>query len=138
MDERPISDYTFEQFLNEEKLMGSKCLPCDRIFVPPRALCPQCHRLETEWSEMQGRGVLVAFTSISVGPPLMHKEGHNRKNPYCSGVVELTEGPRVVGRIEGIDALNPINIKIGIPLKVKFLHRGANENPNTVLAFTLL
>ena len=54
------------------------------------------------------------------------------------GVVELTEGPRVVGRIEGIDALNPINIKIGIPLKVKFLHRGANENPNTVLAFTPL
>ena len=34
MQERPMSDYWFEQFLNEEKLMGSKCTECGALFAP--------------------------------------------------------------------------------------------------------
>ena len=138
MEEKPMSDHTFEQFLNEDKLMGSRCTACDTLFVPPRAICPQCHRSEMEWVEMEGTGKLAAFTTISIGPPSMIEEGHDRNNPYCSGVVKLAEGPRVVGRIEGVDTLTPENIEIGTPLKVKFLHRGTDENPTTVLAFAPL
>ena len=51
---------------------------------------------------MKGAGRLVALTSISIGPPAMQMEGFNRNNPYCTGVVELDEGPRVVARIEDV------------------------------------
>ena len=135
MEDRPMSDYGFELFLNEEKLMGSRCIGCGALFVPPRAICIKCHRSEMEWAEMTGTGTLAAFTAIAIGPPSMVEEGYDRNNPYCSGAVELAEGPRVVARIEGVDTLNPENIKIGTPLKVKFLHRGAGENLTTVLAF---
>ena len=138
MAERPMSDYWFEQFLNEEKLMGSRCITCGALFVPPRAVCIECHHSEMEWVEMKGTGELAAFTCIAIGPPSMIEEGYNRNNPYCSGVVKLVEGPRVVARIEGLDVLNPENIRIGTPLKVKFLHRGAGENLTTSLAFTSL
>ena len=37
----------------------------------------------------------------------MVEEGYDRNNPYCSGAVELVEGPRVVARIEGVDTLHP-------------------------------
>jgi len=88
-----------------------------------------------EWVEMKGEGRLAAFTCISVGPPFMIAEGYDRKHPYISGVVELEEGGRVDARIEGVDASQPEDIKIGVPLRVRFLHRGEGENIKTYLVF---
>ena len=136
MAERPINDYGFEQFLSEGKLMGSTCNGCKTLYVPPRSLCPGCRHSEMEWTETAGEGRLAAFTSISIGTPAMIKDGYDRNNPYCSGAVELVEGARVVARIEGVDALRPETIEVGMPLKVRFLHQGVGENRKTVLSFT--
>ena len=136
MAEKPINDYGFEQFLNEGKLMGSRCSACETLYVPPRSLCPQCRRSDMEWAEMAGEGTLVAFTSISIGTPAMIKEGYDRNNPYCSGAVELVEGARVVARIEDVDSLHPETIEVGMPLRVKFLNKGTDDNRTTVLAFS--
>ena len=135
MADKPINDYQFEWFLEEEKLMGARCTGCKTLFVPPRAICAKCHGSEMEWMETRGEGQLVAFTCISIGPPAMVEEGYDRNNPYCSGAVELAEGPRVVARIEGVDTLHPETIKIGMPVKAAFLHQGAGENRKTVLGF---
>jgi len=88
-----------------------------------------------EWIEMKGKGKLAAFTCIAIGPPLMAKEGYDRKHPYVSGVVELEEGLKVVARIEGVDGSKPETIKIGTPLQVEFLHRGKGSNLTTFLTF---
>ena len=84
---------------------------------------------------MEGSGRLVAVTSISIGPPAMQEEGFNRENPYCTGVVKLDEGPRVVARIVGVDARNPDSIEIGVPVTAVYLHRGDGEDRKTQLAF---
>ena len=135
MEERPFSDISYEQFLNEEKLMGSKCQKCGALYAPPRPICIKCYGTEMEWVEMKGKGKLAAFTCIAVGPPFMIEEGYDRKHPYVSGVVELEEGTKVDARIEEIDGGKPETIKIGTPLTVKFLHRGEGENLKTFLAF---
>lgn len=135
MEGRPFSDISYEQFLNEEKLMGSRCTGCGALFVPPRPICIKCHGSGMEWVEMKGEGNLKAFTCIAVVPPFMMEEGYDRKHPYCSGVVELEEGARVVARIEEVDANDPENIQVGMPLTAKFLHRGEGENARTFLAF---
>ncbi len=135
MEERPITNASYEQFLNEEKLMGSRCKKCGSLFLPPRPICIKCFSREMEWVEMKGEGKLVAFTCVAVGPPFMIQEGYDRKHPYVSGVVELKEGVRIDGRIEGVDGTKPETIKIGMPLKVEFLHRGEGEKRRTFLAF---
>ena len=135
MENRRFNDISYEQFLNEEKLMGTRCKNCNELFLPPRPICIKCHSAEMEWVEMVGQGTLSAFTCIAIGPPFMTEEGYNRKNPYCSGVVELEEGVRVDARIEGVDTNNPENIKVGMPLSAKFLHRGGKETLRTFLAF---
>jgi uncharacterized OB-fold protein len=61
--------------------------------------------------------------------------GYDREHPYCSGVVGLEEGVKIDARIEGVDPSKPETIKIGMPLKVKFLHRGEGEKMQTYLAF---
>jgi uncharacterized OB-fold protein len=84
------------------------------------------------WEQMSGKGQLSAFTCIAIGPAFMRAEGYDRHNPYCSGVVELEEGASVDARIEGVDPKKPENINVGMPLRVKFLHRGEQQ---TYLAF---
>jgi uncharacterized OB-fold protein len=136
MEERPFSDISYHQFLNEEKLMGSRCRNCGALFLPPRSICTKCHGADMEWVEMKGRGKLAAFTCIAVGPPFMIDEGYDRTHPYCSGVAELEEGVKIVARIEGVDTTKPETIKIGTPLTVRYLHRGDEENMKTYLAFS--
>jgi uncharacterized OB-fold protein len=135
MEERPFNDISYEQFLCEDKLVGSRCQECGSLFVPPRSICIKCHGSEMEWVEMRGKGRLAAFTCIAIGPPFMRKEGYDRQYPYVSGVVELEEGARVVARIEGVDGSKPETIRIGTRLKVEFLHRGEGANATTFLAF---
>ena len=135
MEERSFSDISYKQFLNEEKLMGSRCKKCEALFLPPRPICIKCHSSEMEWVEMKGTGKLIAFTCIAIGPPFMIAEGFDRKHPYCSGVVELEEGVRTDARIEGVDTNKPEDIKVGMPLNAKFLHRGGEEILRTFLAF---
>jgi hypothetical protein len=135
MSPRPFCDIAFNQYLAEEKLMGSECTGCGSRFVPPRPMCPVCFRAAMQWVEISGRGRLVAFTCISIPPPFMRAQGFHRKNPYVSGVVELEEGGRVDARIEGVDPLQPETIRIGMPMKARFLHRREAEPPETYLAF---
>jgi len=135
MEERPFTDLSYEQFLNEEKIMGSRCKKCQALYLPPRPICIKCFGDEMEWVEMKGKGKLVAFTCIGVGPPFMTEEGFDRNNPYCSGVVELEEQVRIDARIEGFDNTKPETIKVGTPVTVEFLHRGEGENLRTFPAF---
>jgi len=135
MEAKNISDISYKQYLDEEKLMGSKCKKCGALFTPPRPICIECYGTDMEWVQMKGKGKLAAFTCITVGPPFMIEEGYNRKNPYCVGVVELEEGTRVDARIEGVDPLQPETIKVGTPLGIKFLHREKDNKPITYLAF---
>ncbi len=132
---RPVNDHSFERYLAEEKLMGARCRACGSLFVPPRSLCPRCYGTCMEWERMQGTGALAGFTSIAIGPRFMSEEGYGRDNPYCTGVVELREGARVVARIEGVDPRAPETLAVGMPVKVKFLHRGGPDGARTFLAF---
>ncbi len=133
--EREFTSASFNEFLGEKKLMASKCTKCGALYLPPRPLCIKCFGTEMEWAEMKGKGKLAAFTTIAIAPTLMIEEGYGRDNPYCTGVVELEEGPKISARILGVDAKKPEEIKIGTPLAVDFVERGEGEGKRTFLAF---
>jgi uncharacterized OB-fold protein len=136
MASRAFSAASFDQFLGEHKLAGSRCTACGAAYLPPRAICPACKGEEMEWVELSGRGRLAAFTSIFVGPSAMVAQGYDRNNPYVSGIVALEEGPSVSARILGLDARHPDLSWIGTPMAVEFVDRGEGEKRSTVLAFT--
>ncbi len=85
--------------------------------------------------EMKGMGRLASYTVITVPPPLMVEEGFDRNTPYCSGVVELVEGPKVIARILGLDLDRPEQIQIGTPLLVEFVEAEHAVRMKTFLAF---
>ncbi len=135
MNEKPFNDTSYEEFLNEMKIMGSKCKKCGSLAFPPRPICISCFGREMEWMRFKGTGKLAAFTCITVAPPSMAKEGFNRTNPYIVGVVELDEGVKTVARIVGMDAKKPEQIEVGTPLRAEFLRKEEGNERNTLLAF---
>ncbi len=130
-----FTSVVFNRFLSEHKLMGARCRKCGALYLPPRAICPQCHGDQLEWVALSGRGKLAAFSSIFVGPSALQAEGFDRTNPYCAGIVELDEGVKISARVLGVDAKNPANIAIGTRLTIEFIDRGEGEQQKTVLAF---
>ena len=121
----PFTAASFDKFCAEKKLMASKCQKCGTLSLPPRPLCLKCHSTDIEWQQLKGKGKLVAFTVIGVGPWTMIKEGYDREHPYCSGIIELEEGPRIATQILGVDVKNPQNIKVGTPVTADFVERGS-------------
>jgi uncharacterized OB-fold protein len=124
---RLFSSASFDQYINEYKLMAARCTQCGGTYIPPRAICPKCHSDQLEWVESSGKGSLAAFTVIYNGPTFMLKQGFGRTRPYISGIVMLDEGTCISARITGIDPTRPDLIKIGTPLMVDFVEFGESE-----------
>jgi uncharacterized OB-fold protein len=137
MSEREFTSAAFQRFLSEHKLMGSQCQSCGALYLPPRPLCTACHDEDMAWTEMSGRGRLLAFTTIHIAPTIMIEAGYGRDNPYCTGVVQLEEGPAISAQILGVDAAHPESIAIGTTLQVAFVAReaGPGGETRTYLAF---
>jgi uncharacterized OB-fold protein len=125
MKEIPFTIASFDNFLTERKLMASMCTSCGALWLPPRPICLKCKGDEMEWKEMGCKGTLVAFTVIGVGPMPMIDAGYGRDNPYCVGIVEVEEGPRIGAQILGVDVAHPDKIKIGTQVTADFVERGS-------------
>jgi uncharacterized OB-fold protein len=65
----------------------------------------------------------------------MIEAGYGRKNPYCTGIVQLDEGPNISAQITGVDPAAPEQITIGMRVQVAFVLRGEGEDERTYLAF---
>ena len=131
----PFTHHSFQQFLNEGKLMASRCSVCQRTYLPVRGLCPKCGGSSLEWVEMAGTGKLAAYTSVFVGPSFMNAEGFGRDHPYLTGIVELDEGPRISARLTGMDAKKADQIASGTGLVFSTIEIGEGENSYSQLAF---
>ncbi len=112
-------DNTYQAYLHEGHLMGTRCAGCGAAFFPPRAVCPECGSSRLEWVELPREGQLAAFTVIHVPPTSLAAEGFDRAHPYCVGIVDLGNGVRASARILGVDVNHPETIAIGLPLTLE-------------------
>ncbi len=87
------SDYA--ESLKEGKLLGLKCNDCGTYITPPKLVCVNCMSENLMKVEMSGKGEIKTFTIIRVPP-----EGFQSNNMIA--LVELEEGPWMMGNIEGI------------------------------------
>ncbi len=91
---------TFKQYsdaLKEDRLMGLKCKVCGSITVPPKMACRNCASFEIEPMAMKGTGKIRTYTSVFVP-----SEGRETECPYIIAMVELDEGPWIMGNLKGV------------------------------------
>jgi scaffold protein (connect acetoacetyl-CoA thiolase and HMG-CoA synthase) len=110
-----IEPFTIEQFykfLGEQRLMAGKCLKCGKIHLPPRPLCDNCYSQEFKWVQVSGKGKLLTYTVIHIAP-----EQFQELTPYAVGIVELHNGLKIPGMIQGTIQEH---LKIGMELTLDF------------------
>jgi uncharacterized OB-fold protein len=125
----------FNNYLKAHRLMGSRDISTGEMFLPPRPLNPSDFSTDMDWIEFSGKGELRAFTSIYINSTLMTEAGFNRSNPCVVGIIKTAEGPSISALVVGLNGTNPQTLKIGTPLKVKFIDQGEGDARKTLLAF---
>lgn len=74
-----------------------RCASCGHHQHPPRWRCPTCGSLDLVWEPSPGRGVLFSWTVTHRAVDFVW----GAVVPYATVVVQLDEGPRVVGGWDG-------------------------------------
>jgi len=106
---------TFKEFnkaLKRGKLLGLKCHDCGKFTCPPKMACQECGSTDLDIAELSGSGKVVTFT-VSYVP----SEGREAEVPYTTVMVELDEGPWLMGNLTDIDP-NRVTMEI-VGKKVK-------------------
>ncbi|MFC2002641.1 Zn-ribbon domain-containing OB-fold protein [Chloroflexota bacterium] len=108
---------TFKEFneaLKNDKLLGLKCQQCGNINVPPKMVCGKCVSTDMEVVELGDKGKIQTFTTINVA-----SEGREAEVPYTIVMVELDEGPWVMGNLGSVDHKSTSMELIGKTVKMK-------------------
>ncbi len=87
----------YSEALKNNKLLGLKCQSCNAITVPPKMVCRQCTGSDLEITELKGLGKIRTFTTVNVA-----SEGREPECPYIIVMVELDEGPWIMGNLNSI------------------------------------
>ncbi|WP_396445239.1 Zn-ribbon domain-containing OB-fold protein [Actinomadura sp.] len=102
----------FWEGLRRGVLLLPRCEACRTFFFYPRALCPSCGSRRLTWEESSGRGTLYTFC--------MHFRsqvpGLQSATPFATCLVDLAEGPRVMGYLLGVPE-DPELIECGVPVR---------------------
>jgi uncharacterized OB-fold protein len=110
--EPPVTPLTapFWDATRERRLLVQWCLDCDTSVFYPREVCPGCLGTHLEWREASGNGTLYSFTVNHLSPDPIGGDG-----PFTIGLVELTEGPRMMTNVVGL----PLDdLEVGMELQV--------------------
>ena len=89
-----------------------RCSDCGLVRHPPRYHCPRCTSGSFGWSPSTGRGQLFSWTVTH----MPFDRGWADEVPYITAVVELDDGARLVGALEGVAVEE---LRIGLPLALR-------------------
>ena len=95
------------------KMMGQKCRKCGSVNFPPKGVCKYCNE-SSDFDEVKlsGKGIVHTFVLIGAGgAPPEFAEQEKAGGSYPVAIVELEEGPKVIGQIADADLKS---VKIGM------------------------
>ncbi len=100
----------FYAFCARGELHLQRCDACGAFRHPPRHRCAHCGSAEARWEPASGRGRVFTWTIThrAVDPAFTP--------PYAVVVVELEEGPRLVGSLRGLE---PERLALDLPMVVE-------------------
>ena len=99
----------FWEAARRHALALQRCEACGRLVWYPREVCSFCLSSRLAWETLSGRGRLHSYTVIHQPANPAFREDV----PYIYAMVELDEGPRIIGNVIGC---RPEEARIDMPL----------------------
>jgi uncharacterized OB-fold protein len=112
----------FAAIRDERKFMGTKCLKCSTVFLPPRKNCIYCFTENEEWVSLGNEGKLVSYTVARRPLAALPK-----KPPVIYGLIKLDGADTAL--LHMLDEVSPADLKIGMRMRAKF----ADERKGTIM-----
>jgi uncharacterized OB-fold protein len=112
----------FIDYLEQGKVMGTRCVDCSQVFFPPRANCYKCLSSNVEWFEVSGKGKLITYSKLKYAPV-----GFENDLPYSIAVLDYGDY-RIFGRIAS--SVPDDDIKLGMEMNTV-----VNKLPNGQLNY---
>ena len=103
----------YNEALKDNRILGVKCAACGTITTPPKMVCPACAGADLTVYELKAEGTIRTFTTVYVAA-----EGREEEVPYVIVIVELAEGPWIMGNLGEIDPVDAGMDLIGQPVKM--------------------
>ncbi len=103
----------FWGYAKQHELRMQKCLDCGHIRWPAGMFCPKCLSDKSEWVKLSGKGSVYTFGITHY----IYDKWYTDKVPYIVAVIELAEGPHMMGNVTGY---KHEDIKVGSPVEVYF------------------
>ena len=95
--EAKLTFHQYSEALKEDKLLGLECR-CGAVTAPPRMVCRKCASSDLEVITLSGKGKITTFTTAFVAA-----EGREDELPYTIVLVEMDDGPWLMGNLDGIE-----------------------------------
>ena len=109
----------FIGYLEEGKVMGTRCKKCGQRFFPPRAHCYESLSNDMEWFEVTGKGKLVSYSTLQYAPT-----GFTDDLPYTIALLDYGDY-KVFGRID--KAIPTDELSVGMEMKTVVGQTGNNK-----------
>jgi uncharacterized OB-fold protein len=101
----------FVTYLEQGKVMATRCKKCGASYFPPKMDCPKCLLSDVEWFEIKGNGKLATYTVVNYGPT-----GFEDSAPYILAIGEFGDDIKVFGWLSR--DISESDIKVGMVLKI--------------------
>ena len=101
----------FINYLEQGKVMATRCNKCGISYFPPKMDCPKCLISDMNWLEIKGNGKLITYTVVNYGP-----SGFEHDTPYILAIGEFEDGVRIFGRLSR--DIEESDIEVGMSVKV--------------------
>lgn len=101
----------FVKYLEEGKIMATRCSICEKLYFPPRADCPDDLSTDMTWQELSGKCKLLTYTTAHFAPT-----GFQDDLPYTIALAQCEEGVKVYALVS--KDVNEDEIHIGMDLRI--------------------
>lgn len=103
----------WRKFDERYKLIGSKCLKCNKEFFPKRTVCPNCRsKGKIVDQEMPRKGIIYSYTKVFSAP-----KGYEDQTPYYLAIIELENKVKVLSQLADAE---DNEVRIGAPVEKCF------------------
>lgn len=112
---------TYYDHLRSHELRIPQCTSCERFTFPPQLMCPRCHGMDWEWTEVPRRGVVHTFTVVHGFEPraVPMFSWPPEEYPIIVVVVEL-EGPGRPKIVTNLRDGDLDDLAVGVAVDIEF------------------
>lgn len=103
-----IEERWFKKQGDEWSLMATRCIDCNKVFFPPKTVCPRCFDGKLEEVPLSSKGTLYTYALSVMGPTDLTK-------PFIMGFIDLPEQIKLYTLITGCQYED---LKVDMPMEM--------------------